>query len=64
MGAYASRPGGEGEVAVIEWLDPRGTVEAEVWGGSTEGFVIGEDNFDGTWTYICILDGEAKVCEE
>ena len=67
-----SRPGGggsirivsgeEGQVAAIEWIDSDGFLTSNIFGGSTSGLVLGEDNDDGTWTNVCIVEEDIELC--
>ena len=56
---------GDGDnVAIIQWhgSDTSG-VDAWIFGGSESGMVLGEYNFDGTWTQVCIFEGTIVLCE-
>ncbi len=54
---------GEGNTGVIEWHNSAASGPvAYIFAGATSGMAFLQFNFDGTWTEICIRDGEIGLC--
>ena len=63
-GSWMRLAAGDGKNALIEWhisTVPGGPV-AYVFGAGARGLALWQYNFDGTWTEICILEGEIGLC--
>lgn len=56
--------GTEGFTASIQWISTQtGTVDSQMYGGSTNGMVLENRNDDNTsWTEFCIDEGAASIC--
>ena len=50
-------------VASIAWHYPSGRVAAEIVAGTVSGMVLSEVNSDGSWTFYCIHEDAAGICE-
>lgn len=58
------RAGTEGFTASIQWVSTQdGTVDTQMYGGSTRGMVLKNRNDDNSsWTEFCIDEGAARIC--
>ena len=55
--------GGDDAVAFIAWHgDALSGATAVIYGGSEDGMVFVEDNFDGTWTQVCVFENAVVLC--